>query len=174
MTAGGGSSPFSGLTPCGVPRATSTAVARPSPSAVASPTRSEPIASLTNLRSRVGADVTCATVLKATTATRYFAGSSWRKRRAEACAAASRVGGRSGAPIEREVSMAMTAVASSERTERSAWGRAKPTRNPATASRRIAGGRCRRQPGTRSTTFGSSAGSTKAAASRSRRPWNQM
>ena len=72
------------------------------------------------------------------------------------------------APIERDVSIAMIAVASSERVETVACGRAKPIRNAATASSRNAAGRCRRQPGTRSTTFGSSAGSTKAAASRTR------
>ena len=45
------------------------------------------------------------------------------------------------------MSIARIAVASSERTEIVACGRAKPTRKPATASRRIAAGRCRRQPG---------------------------
>ena len=39
------------------------------------------------------------------------------KRREMACAAASRVGATSRAPIEREVSIAMIAVASSERSE---------------------------------------------------------
>ena len=75
MALGGGVVPFGGLTPRGVPRATATAVARPSPSAVPSPDAEarERIAS-TNARSVVGAEASCASVLKSTTATRYCFG----------------------------------------------------------------------------------------------------
>ena len=170
---GGGVVPAGRFCPAASPTATLTEVAIPSPSAVPWPTRSELSAWPTNTRFCVGGATSWAREAKATTATRYFSGNSARKRRAEACATASLVGRRSFAPIEREVSIAITTVASSERTESVACGRAKPSRKLATASSRIATGRCLRQPGTLSTTLGRSAGWTKAAASASRRRWNQ-
>ena len=135
------------------PTATLTEVAIASPSAVAWPTRSALERRSRRTRgSASAASTSCAREPKATTATRYFSGSSARKRRAEACAAASLVGRMSFAPIEREVSIAMTAVASSERTESVACGRAKPSRKLATASSRTADGQVpapARRPGRR-------------------------
>jgi hypothetical protein len=112
----------------------------------------------------VGGTATTARDAKETTPTRKVCGTFWRKASAAALAAPSRVGLTSVAFIDRDVSMASSTVASSRGTETVACGRATPTTIAASATRRIASGRCRRQPGERSTTPGSSAGLPKRAA----------
>lgn len=80
-------------------------------------------------------------------------GSPVTKLEAASFAAASRVGGTSVAIIEPETSIASTTLASSRGTAIVVSGRASATSSAARAASAKNGGRCRRQPGERSTTF---------------------
>jgi len=99
-------------------------------------------ASRTASRSLVGASSTLAPVENVTTPMRVPLGAAATNARAAACAAADRVGARSSARIEPEVSMQITTVASCEGTREKNRGppiaiasAAPETRNPASRSR---------------------------------------
>ena len=144
-----------------------------SPIAVPSPDESESSASSTSARSCVGGTPTAALLANETTPTRNFSGTWTRNASAAARAASSRVGSTSSAFIERETSMARITVASSRGTLTVACGRATPTIIAASPSRRIASGRKRSFPGSRSITFGSRAGFPNAACEAVRRRSDQ-
>ena len=152
----------------GTARPTFRPVTIPSPSAVPPPGVSPASAFLTRPRFRVAGATTLAWVAKSTTPTRYLAGS-WSANFSATClTTSSRLGRRSTASIEREVSIAITIVAFSRLTVTSARGRAAPTSIVVRPTSSSATGTWRRQPGLRSITFGSSAGLVKRAAKRRR------
>ena len=152
---------------CGCPTRTESATA--SPMAVPSPGLSVSSEVVTSARSCVGATPTAARVANDTTPTRNFSGTSSRNVFAATRAASRRVGSTSVAFIDRDTSSASTIVASSRGTLTVAWGRATPTIMNTSATSSVSGGRYRKRPGLRSTTFGSRSGLPNSACEATRR-----